>query len=125
VLIRRSKTDQVGAGQEIVVPRGLRIRPVEAVQAWLTAAKIETGPLFRCVRKGGKVRAEGLRGIDIALAVKPLRGGGGPRPDGVLRAFVTRRVHHLSRRERSFHFQNRRGQQAQIDGRFERLRAPG
>jgi len=52
------------------VPRGLRIRPVEAVQAWLTAAKIETGPLFRGVRKGGEVRAEGLRGIDIALAVK-------------------------------------------------------
>jgi hypothetical protein len=35
VMIRRSKTDQTGEGAEIVIPRGLRIRPVEAVQAWL------------------------------------------------------------------------------------------
>jgi site-specific recombinase XerD len=33
VMIRRSKTDQTGEGAEIVIPRGLRIRPVEAVQA--------------------------------------------------------------------------------------------
>jgi len=43
VLIRRSKTDQTGEGQEIVIPRGLRIRPVEAVQAWLQAAGITEG----------------------------------------------------------------------------------
>ena len=38
VLIRRSKTDQTGEGQEIAVPRGYRLRPVEAVQTWLAAA---------------------------------------------------------------------------------------
>ena len=38
VTIRRSKTDQTGQGHEIVIPRGLRIRPVAAVQAWLQAA---------------------------------------------------------------------------------------
>ena len=43
VLIRRSKTDQEGQGQVIVIPRGLRIRPVEAVQAWLQAAGITEG----------------------------------------------------------------------------------
>jgi integrase len=40
VTIRRSKRDQEGQGHEIVVPRGLRIRPVAAVQAWLQAACI-------------------------------------------------------------------------------------
>jgi integrase len=49
VLIRRSKTDQSGEGQEIAIPRGFRLRPVEAVQAWLTAAGITEGPLFRRV----------------------------------------------------------------------------
>src|SRR6516165_10088956 len=32
VRIRRSKTDQEGQGQEIAIPRGARLRPVEAVQ---------------------------------------------------------------------------------------------
>jgi hypothetical protein len=52
VLIRRSKTDQTGEGAEIVIPRGLRIRPVEAVQAWLQAAGVSEGLLCsgRCAR---------------------------------------------------------------------------
>jgi site-specific recombinase XerD len=70
VLIRRSKTDQTGEGQEIVIPRGLKIRPVEAVQAWLAAAGIEDGYVFRTVHRGGHVRAQGLRGHDVARLVK-------------------------------------------------------
>jgi integrase len=70
VLIRRSKTDQTGEGAEIVIPRGLRIRPVEAVQAWLQAAGITEGLLFRAVQRGGRVKPQGLRGIDVARAVK-------------------------------------------------------
>jgi hypothetical protein len=30
--IRRSKTDQSGEGHEIAIPRGYRLRPVDAVQ---------------------------------------------------------------------------------------------
>jgi integrase len=37
ILIRRSKGDQEGQGQEVAIPRGYRLRPVEAVQAWLRA----------------------------------------------------------------------------------------
>jgi integrase len=70
VLIRRSKTDQTAEGQEIVVPRGLKIRPVEAVQAWLQAAGIVDGILFRAVQKGGRVKPGPLRGHDVALIVK-------------------------------------------------------
>ena len=70
VLIRRSKTDQTGEGQEIAIPRGLRIRPVEAVQTWLQAAGISDGLLFRAVHRGGRVKSWGLRGQDVALIVK-------------------------------------------------------
>jgi site-specific recombinase XerD len=70
VLIRRSKTDQTGEGHEIVIPRGLKIRPVEAVQTWLQAAAVPDGILFRAVHRGGHVRAWGLRGHDVALIVK-------------------------------------------------------
>jgi len=70
VTIRRSKTDQTGEGAEIVIPRGLRIRPVEAVQAWLQATGIGEGLLFRAVQRGGRVKPQGLRGVDVARAVK-------------------------------------------------------
>jgi site-specific recombinase XerD len=46
VMIRRSKTDQEGLGQEIAIPRGCRLRVVEAVETWLSAAEISSGPYF-------------------------------------------------------------------------------
>jgi integrase len=55
VLIRRSKTDQTGEGQEIAIPRGYRLRPVEALQTWLAAAAITEGPVFRSVSKAGRI----------------------------------------------------------------------
>jgi site-specific recombinase XerD len=60
VTIRRSKTDQEGQGHEIAIPRGYRLRPVEAVQAWLAAAEINSGPVFRAVLRGGRVRDAAL-----------------------------------------------------------------
>ena len=56
VVIRRSKTDQEGAGQEIAIPRGHHIRPVETLQAWLAAAGITAGPVFRQVTQTGRCR---------------------------------------------------------------------
>jgi integrase len=70
VTIRRSKTDQTGEGAEIVIPRGLKIRPVAAVQAWLQAAAIEDGYLFRQVHRGGHVRSWGITGRVVAEVVK-------------------------------------------------------
>ena len=60
VLIRRSKTDQTGEGQVIPIPRGYRRRPVAAVQAWLQAAGITEGLIFRSVHRGDAVRSWGL-----------------------------------------------------------------
>jgi site-specific recombinase XerD len=70
VRIRRSKTDQEGAGTEIAIPRGYRLRPVEAVQAWLAAAEISEGPLFRPVLKGGRIQSEPLSAFSAAQIVK-------------------------------------------------------
>jgi integrase len=52
VVIRRSKGDQEGEGQEVALPRGYRLRPVEHLQAWLAAAEITDGRVFRSVISG-------------------------------------------------------------------------
>jgi site-specific recombinase XerD len=70
VTIRRSKTDQVGEGQQIVIPRGARIRPVEAVQTWIEAAGIEDGPLFRRLHRYGAVRQAGITPHMVARVIK-------------------------------------------------------
>jgi site-specific recombinase XerD len=70
VMIRRSKTDQEGQGQEIAIPRGCRIEPVKLVQAWLEAAGITEGAVFRPVLKGNRVLNEPLSGHSAAAIVK-------------------------------------------------------
>ena len=70
VVIRHSKTDQEGQGQEIAIPRGSRLRPVEAVQVWLDAAGITEGPIFRSVAKGGRVAPLALSDRSVAAIVK-------------------------------------------------------
>jgi len=70
VAIRRSKTDQEGAGHEVAILRGSSLRAVEAVKAWLEAAGIAEGPLFRPVAKGGRVLAEALTAESVANIVK-------------------------------------------------------
>lgn len=57
ITIRRSKTDQTGAGAEVAVPFASdhRLCPVRALRAWLDAAGIATGPIFRGVTRHGRV----------------------------------------------------------------------
>jgi site-specific recombinase XerD len=70
VTIRRSKTDQEGVGQVIAIARGEVHCPVVAVQEWLQAAAITTGPVLRRVRKGGCVGHEALSDRAVADIVK-------------------------------------------------------
>ena len=70
ILIRRSKGDQEGQGQEVAIPRGYKLRPVEAVQTWLAAAEISSGPVFRAVTRGGRVSCEALADDSAARIVK-------------------------------------------------------
>lgn len=69
VMIQRSKADQEGQGQEIGIPRGTVLRPVAAVQAWLAAAEITAGPVFRSIDRHGKVR-DALTPQTVAALVK-------------------------------------------------------
>jgi integrase len=45
-------------------------RPVKAVKAWLQAAGISEGPLFRPVAKGGRLNAERLTDQSVCSIVK-------------------------------------------------------
>jgi site-specific recombinase XerD len=68
--IRRSKTDQEGQGATIAILRGSMACPVHALQAWLAAAAITEGPLFRPVAKGGRVETARLSDRSVAEIVK-------------------------------------------------------
>lgn len=81
VRIERSKTDQEGQGHEIAVPRGTRACPVLALRAWLTAAGIEDGPLFRRLRRGGHVTEDAISPRTIATVVKQYAALAGFDPD--------------------------------------------
>lgn len=70
VHIRRSKTDQEGAGHVVAVPNGGKLGVVSAVVAWLDAAGIEEGPIFRSISKGGKVSEASLSDKSVANIVK-------------------------------------------------------
>src|SRR5580658_7553448 len=74
VTLRRSKTDQGGAGRKIGIPYGSNPEtcPVRTVQAWLAEAGADAGPLFRSINQHGQVRADRLSGIDVARVVKKL-----------------------------------------------------
>jgi integrase len=68
LIIRRSKTDQESAGQEIAVPHGRHLKPVEAVRNWLTAAGITAGPVFRPVSRASTVRGARLTDQSITTS---------------------------------------------------------
>jgi site-specific recombinase XerD len=74
VTIRRSKTDQEGQGVTIAIVRGGACCPVKALRAWLGAAGISEGPVFRPVRKGGKVRDLRLSAKSVNDIVKAYAG---------------------------------------------------
>jgi len=70
VTIRRGKTDQEGEGATIAISRGDRACPVKALRAWLDAAGIETGPVFRSINKAGAVAGGRLTDRSVANIVK-------------------------------------------------------
>ena len=66
-----SKTDQEGVGATIAIVRGSIACPVAAVKAWRDGAGITSGPLFRSIRKGGKIGAR-LTAQSVADIVKSM-----------------------------------------------------
>lgn len=74
VTIRKSKTDQQGAGQTIAIVRGDVHCPVEAIKAWVQAAGIDEGHVFRSVGKGGRVSQQPLSTKSVAGVIKAYAG---------------------------------------------------
>jgi site-specific recombinase XerD len=74
VTLRRSKTDQDGAGRKIGIPYGSNPEtcPVRTVQAWIEQSGIDAGAVFRSITRHGQVQAGRLSGIDVARVVKKL-----------------------------------------------------
>ena len=72
VHLRRSKTDQEGAGRLVGIPYGSNPStcPVRAWRAWLELSGITEGPAFRSVDRHGRVGSTRLTAQAVALVVK-------------------------------------------------------
>ena len=71
ITIARSKTDQEGQGATKTIPRlaDAELCPVRALRAWLDAAGIGSGAIFRSVNRWGKLGRR-LSPYDVARIVK-------------------------------------------------------
>jgi len=80
LLVRRGKTDQEGAGMvRYLAPDTLRL-----LLDWIAAAGVTGGPLFRSVRKGGRV-GDALDPGDVARVFKAMVRAAGLSPEQVAR----------------------------------------
>ncbi|MBL8921736.1 MAG: site-specific integrase [Myxococcaceae bacterium] len=72
VTLRRSKTDQEGHGRVVGVPPGAHPEtcPVRAMRAWLDAATITSGPVFREVTRHGKLGTTRLNDRSVVKVIK-------------------------------------------------------
>ena len=72
ITLPRSKTDQEGARRKVGIPSGHNAAtcPVGALAAWLEAACIDSGPVFRPIDRCGHVGAQRLANRSVALLVK-------------------------------------------------------
>jgi integrase len=82
VTLPRSKTDQEGAGRRVAIPYGAHpdTCPVAALSAWLEAADIAAGPVFRGVDRHGRIAPGRLTDRGVALVVKHYAGAIGRDP---------------------------------------------
>ncbi len=82
ITLRRSKTDQEGAGYKKGIPFGSNFLtcPVRALQDWLRAAAISDGPLFRPVNRHGQLLTGRLSDRGVARMVKRTAAAAGLDP---------------------------------------------
>jgi len=81
--LRRSKTDQEGAGTIKGIPLGEHAAtcPVRAVAAWLKLSGVQEGPLFCPIDRHGTLRRKRLNGGDVAAIIKRSVAAAGFDPD--------------------------------------------
>lgn len=85
ISIRHSKTDQESAGTIVGVPFGTlpATCPVRLVRAWVEAARVTRGPLFRAIDRHGNVGGRRLSAKVVATLTKELAAKIGIDPDSV------------------------------------------
>lgn len=83
LLVRRSKGDQEASGQVVgVLATGTATCPVSALRAWLDAAGIVSGRVFRSIDRHGHVRSS-MTGEAVALIVQRRAALAGLDPAGL------------------------------------------
>jgi integrase len=68
--VDRSKGDQQGRGAVVAIPFGLNVCPVRALAAWIAAADIQSGAIFRAIDRHGRLADRPLSGRSVASIVK-------------------------------------------------------
>jgi len=83
VKIPKSKTDQAAAGQKVALHYrdDSAVDPVKALRAWLKAADISSGPVFRMAR-GTTVGTKALEGAAVSRVTKAAVERAGLNPSG-------------------------------------------
>lgn len=120
VTVRRSKTDQVAAGETVGLPYGANPAtcPVRSVRAWLDAAGIVEGVAFRSVDRHGRVGGA-LDGRDVARIVKRSAEGAGLDASGYsghsLRAGLATTAATVGKGDRAIMRQGRWRSRAMVD----------
>ena len=82
IKLPHSKTDQEGTGETKGIPYGSMPAtcPVRALRAWLDAASIVAGPIFRPINRWGQIQAKPLTGHAVAELIKQLAESAGYDP---------------------------------------------
>ncbi len=82
--LRRSKTDQVGQGRKVAIPKGAHRAtcPVTALRDWVAAAGITDGALFREVDRHGRVGKVAIHRDTVGAILKRAVGRAGFAPEG-------------------------------------------
>ncbi len=72
ITLPRSKTDQEGQGRAVAIPYGSHPQtcPVRAYRAWMEAAGIQRGAIFREIDRHGRVHERGLHKDSVGGIVK-------------------------------------------------------
>jgi site-specific recombinase XerD len=82
IRMRRGKADQEQSGETIAIVQGQHPEtdPVGALKAWLAAARIESGPVFRAVDRHGNVSSTALSARSVSKILKAATARAGMDP---------------------------------------------
>lgn len=82
IRVRRSKTDPEAKGTTVALPYGSTTAtcPVRSYRAWISAAGIASGPVFRSVDRHGRVGQHRMNAGSVARLIKRAAGAAGLDP---------------------------------------------